>query len=125
MVGPSGQNLDVVAHELMHAEIAERVGWWGRFTQLPVWFDEGLAMQVDLRPRYVLAGGADSETKRVRALGSARDFFQADDARLTWNYAAAKTEAALWVAAVGGDAVYGQLERIRQGKSFEAVVSTK
>lgn len=66
IIGPKGQNPDVIAHELMHAEIANRVGYWRRLTQLPVWFDEGLAMQVDFRPRYVLRNGADTETKRVK-----------------------------------------------------------
>jgi hypothetical protein len=42
MVGPRGQNPDVVA-QFMHAEIAYRVGFWRRFMQVPIWFDEGLA----------------------------------------------------------------------------------
>lgn len=122
MIGPKGQNHDVVAHELMHAEIAYRVGWWGRLTQLPVWFDEGLAMQVDWRPRYVLSGGANAETKTVRALNFPGDFFLSDDQLLTKNYAFAKSEVALWVNEVGKASVYKQLERIRLGESFNAIV---
>ena len=120
MVGPKGQNADVVAHELMHAEIADRVGYWGRFTQLPVWFDEGLAMQVDFRPRYVLRDKARAKTEYVKTLSSASEFFVQDDDLLTKNYASAKAEVALWVADVGNTSVYSRLERIRAGERFDA-----
>jgi hypothetical protein len=126
MIGPKGQNPDVVAHELMHAEISDRIGGnWRRVTQLPVWFDEGLAMQVDFRSRYILRDGAGAETKYVRALRSVNQFFVLDDELLTKNYASAKVEVALWVSEVGNLSVYGQLERIRTGQPFDAVFRGK
>lgn len=125
MVGPKGQNPDVVAHELMHAEIANRVGYWHRFTQLPIWFDEGLAMQVDFRPRYDFHNGAGGKSTNVKTLWSAREFFVPDGDLLTKNYASAKAEVALWVAAVGNKSVYSQLERIRNGETFDAVINGK
>jgi len=118
IVGPKGQNIDVVAHELMHAELFDRVGFWGRITEVPVWFDEGLAMQVDFRPKYLLPGGATPKTKTVTSLNAARDFFVSDDDLLTWNYSAAKIEVAQWLVQVGKDSVYNRLERIRAGDSF-------
>ena len=120
MIGAKGRNLDVVAHELMHAEIVHRVGYWRRLTALPVWFDEGLAMQVDFRPRYRLPQGASSTY--VKTLDSSRDFFVADDQQLTNHYAAAKAEVALWVSGVGHATVYQQLERLASGVAFAAVV---
>jgi hypothetical protein len=125
MVGPKGQNTDVVAHELMHAEIASRVGYWQRFTQLPTWFDEGLAMQVDFRARYNLRNKTDAGYSDVRKLWSAREFFVPDDDLLTNNYAFAKAEVALWIADVGQKSVYSQLERIREGEAFDAVINGK
>ena len=125
MVGPKGQNLDVVAHELMHAELFERVGFWGRFTQIPVWFDEGLAMQVDYRPRYVLSREASAQAKNVRTLESARDFFLQDGDLLTKNYAMAKAEVANWLDDVDRASVYDRLERIRAGESFNAVTQRR
>ncbi len=123
MIGPKGQNLDVVAHELMHAEIADRVGYWGRLTQLPVWFDEGLAMQVDFRPRYVIRDVSGAEAEYVKTLLSAGEFFVQNDDLLTQNYAVAKAEVARWVEDVGGASVYSRLERIRAGESFHAISS--
>jgi hypothetical protein len=127
IVGAKGQNIDVTAHELMHAEIADRVGYWRRFTQLPVWFDEGLAMQVDYRPAYTLSPSESEPTKVdfVKSLQSSRDFFTLSDASLTKNYASAKVVVNQWVADVGSAAVFSRLERIRAGESFESMLDSK
>jgi len=123
-IGPKGQNVDVIAHELMHAEIADRIGVWAKFTDLPTWFDEGLAMQVDFRPEYDVAGGTNFEAQSVRALRSASEFFVPDSKQLTNNYASAKAEVALWIERVGYSHVYAQLERMRRGELFEIVART-
>ncbi|MCS7019151.1 MAG: hypothetical protein NZM34_08595 [Bernardetiaceae bacterium] len=49
VLAPEGINADVLAHELCHAELMARVGWWNRTFQVPAWFDEGLAMLLDNR----------------------------------------------------------------------------
>ena len=119
-VGPKGRSLDVVGHELVHAEVFDRVGPWFRMTQVPVWFDEGLAMQVDYREKYVLPKGVD--TRYIRNASTPASFFVADDQELTRNYGAAKSEVARWVAEVGSTFVYAQLARIRSGEKFTNVV---
>jgi hypothetical protein len=125
LIGPKGQNIDVVAHELMHAEIAAQVGYWNRLVQLPVWFDEGLAMQVDFRKKYFLRDGAGAGTRYVKTRWSVREFFVPDKDLLIKNYASAKAEVASWVAGVGSKSVYSQLERVRAGESFDAVFHGK
>ena len=52
ILNSTGQNVDVAAHEWAHAEFAHRVGFWRRNVQVPTWFDEGFAMQVDRREPY-------------------------------------------------------------------------
>ena len=52
VLGPDGLNVDVIAHETMHAELSERLGWLKREMSIPAWFDEGLAMQADDRESY-------------------------------------------------------------------------
>jgi hypothetical protein len=80
--GPQGQSLDVVSHELAHAELFARIGWWRMLSKVPTWFDEGLAMQFDHRPEYsddayakLAEGGGLTELER---LTTARGFFDAD-----------------------------------------------
>ena len=45
-------SIDVTAHELVHAELAQRLGFWTRTVKLPVWFDEGIAVQLDRRADF-------------------------------------------------------------------------
>ena len=123
MIGPKGRSLDVVAHELMHAELFERVGYWRKFTQIPAWFDEGVAMQVDFRPNYDLPKSEPVDTTYVRQLASARQFFQSNDEQLTRNYASAKAEVSHWIAGVGAESLYQRFERIRKGEQFNAALA--
>lgn len=118
MVGPKGQNVDVVAHELMQAEIHHRVGYLKRFMQLPTWFDEGVAMQVNYRPQYSLSPEDSQSTAYVRDLTSSSTFSRGDDQALTRNYASAKHEVATWLTTVGPASLYSRLQRMRHGHSF-------
>ena len=119
IVGPKGHDVDILAHEELHAEIHHRVGHWYRLTQIPTWFDEGLAMQVDFRERYawsLQAGAVDGAT--VKQWISRSQFFGGDDDALTRRYAMAKEEVRLWLRRLGRENVYGFLERVRQGDRF-------
>jgi hypothetical protein len=123
MVGPKGQNVDVVAHELMHAEIHHRVGYLAYFLQIPTWFDEGVAMQVDYRSRYLLSPQDAQNTAYVRDLTTGSTFFKGDDQALTRNYASAKHEVASWLSKIGSISLYSRLQRMRDGQSFaEAII---
>lgn len=52
VIGPEGQNVDVIAHEWLHAEIQQRVGFFRLLTEVPTWFDEGAALTVDYRAPF-------------------------------------------------------------------------
>jgi hypothetical protein len=119
-VGPLGRNGDVVAHELVHAELTARVGEWAKFSQIPTWFDEGLAMQVDNRPAYDLP--LATPTQFVRTLNSPSQFHAGDDATLTLHYGAAKVEVKTWLDSISPALAYSQLERLRSGEPFSRVV---
>ena len=122
MIGPKGQNIDVVAHELMHAEIHERAGYWNRFMHIPTWFDEGLAMQVDYRPQYVLAAEDEHAKDAVRQLTSFSSFFNGGEKVVVSNYAKARAIVAEWVTKVGKGSVYSRLHQLRAGESFEEAI---
>jgi len=44
-----GLNVDVISHEMSHTELLERSGWWKITTQVPQWFNEGVALMLDKR----------------------------------------------------------------------------
>ena len=122
MVGPRGQNIDVVAHELMHGELHHRAGYLRRFLQVPTWFDEGVAMQVDYRSRYLLLPPEAQNADYIRASTTESSFFVADDEALTRNYASAKEVVASWVRRVGAATLYLRLHRLKNGEPFSEVV---
>lgn len=121
LVGPEGHNLDVVAHELMHAELAERVGYWQRLTDIPTWFDEGVAMQVDLRSKFDVPQRPAIDTSYVRQLTSNWRFSDPDGELLTRNYASAKAEVAHLRDGMGAHEFLQRLDRMRKGERFAAV----
>ena len=103
VLGPDGRgSVDVAAHELAHAEHFERAGWLG-YTLAPLWFVEGLGMQVDHRPRYDDAAWArltrdGEDAPRLDELEGA-GFFTVGD--LTANYAHSRREVAAWLERAG------------------------
>ena len=123
MVGPKGESIDVVAHELMHAEIHHRVGFLKRFLQLPTWFDEGIAMQVDYRNRYALSPQDAQNADDVRGFTTFSSFFKGDEQAVVRNYASAKQVAASWLSKVGSTSLYARLQRMRNGESFAEIVT--
>jgi hypothetical protein len=76
VIGTKGQEIDIIAHELLHAEIVERLGYLNRQLKLPVWLDEGIAMQVDYRQKYDinLSSISQQEIDNVKSLG-VNEFF--------------------------------------------------
>ena len=84
-------SIDVTAHELVHAEVVERVGYWKRQFDIPTWFDEGAAMQVDHRARYRLSGSIGlAEFDRVVGLGTPGQFWTDNKEQNIDNYRGAK-----------------------------------
>jgi hypothetical protein len=120
IIGPEGTNLNVVAHELMHAELFDRVGVWRKLTAIPAWFDEGVAMQVDFRPAYDLKQPIKN-LDAVKRLKSSNQFNAGNNEQLTEHYALAKAIVAKWLSKVGVSNLYSNLEHIREGKDLELV----
>lgn len=120
VLGPDGLNTDVIAHEMMHAELSERTGWLRREMHIPVWFDEGLAMQTDYRAEYSeeewrKATGNGTTAPPLKTLES-RDAFASDD---YWNcYATSKHEVMRWHTIVGRDGLNRFLQLVGDGEDF-------
>ena len=121
LMGPQGHNVDALAHELVHAEIHHRAGALKRWLQLPTWFDEGVAMQVDYRPRYSLPADDAANASEVRQLNSFGAFFAGDEQTVVRNYARARYEAAGWLARTGRHTLYQRLARMQAGESFAEI----
>ncbi len=108
-------NIDVTAHELVHAEVVERVGYWKPQFDIPTWFDEGVAMQVDHRARYRMSGSIGvSEFDRVVGLTAPGQFWRDNKEQNIDNYRGAKGA----VSAVfnhTGEGLYSWLAKVKAG----------
>jgi hypothetical protein len=115
VLGPGGcQSEDVLAHELAHAELAARIGYWRR-KAVPNWFDEGLAVQVD--DRY---SGAEwrsgTEDGRLAPDLDEMGTIKHND----WlGYAMAKHHVGRWLDAVGQEGLRALLLALASGADFE------
>lgn len=117
VIGPRGQNVDVIAHEWLHAEIQQRVGFARLLMEVPVWFDEGAALTLDYRAPFLpdnisLTVG---EVQNVKDLVSGKAFFSGD---IRKNYQAARLAVQPFIVA---ESFFDDLERISSGESFESV----
>lgn len=113
-------SIDVAAHELMHAELADRLGFWTRVTRLPVWFDEGIALQLDWRRGYVVdcAEIGAQRIAHVRTLFRRSQFWDGGNEQIIGHYQAAKCAAAEVLKRHPPHSLYQSLGRLRDGESF-------
>ncbi len=119
VIGPNGRNVDVIAHEWLHAEIQHRVGFWRFLREIPTWFDEGAALTVDdrapFRPENIEL--PDEAVRAVRTLDRGPAFFQGD---VRTHYQAARLAVA---PLIQYETFFDDLAKIDQGQPFESVFS--
>ena len=131
VVGSDGVNLDVLSHELCHAELYHRLGWWRKQTKIPTWFDEGLAMQLDYRPEYnetayvtlldTLSFFPDIKTKATPQL-----FWEGGIEASKQHYILARHEVRRWLRRVKRKGLYDMIdELVENGTSFEELYDIK
>jgi hypothetical protein len=106
VLGPKGRSVDVLAHELAHAELFVRVGYRALAWCVPTWFDEGLAVQFDERPWY--SPEAFEQRRRsgwrmpaLEELASKDTFFDGSRDEVRFRYAGARIILHQWVDAMG------------------------
>ena len=136
ILGPDGNNADVIAHELCHNELFARIGWWRVKRQIPQWFNEGLALMVDYRfsnpsvwepPDGLPAtGSTQSETiprpprslLKLTELETTHDFFGGDQQHTLLAYETAADEVTRWLSVVGRASIPILIDEVSAGQSF-------
>lgn len=139
VLGPEGNNADVIAHELCHDELFARLGWWRVKRQIPQWFNEGLALMVDYRfsspavwehPDSSAQSGDDIPWSpypmpyaphpmlKLTDLETTRDFFGGDYWHTMLAYQTAAREIAHWLSVVGRGQVTVLTNAVAGGETF-------
>ncbi len=108
-----GLNENVIAHEMCHVELMERLGWWKVKRHVPTWLDEGLALQTDDRfvesrdslQRYIdfraeleMYSLGNQYAIPLRELETNRQFFSGNEAETRIAYLTAATQVAVMLA---------------------------
>lgn len=124
VLGPSAFNLDIISHEICHAELLAQVGWFARDNEIPTWFDEGLAMQLDHRSRYAeknlkIFGAALLQENEVQQLKGPNEFWSEDSETTRIRYILAKQTVHEWLGSNPTEKLGLFCDKLRNGISFE------
>ncbi len=115
--------LDILAHELTHAELHTRLDE-KVLRALPTWFDEGLATQNDYRPRYSEAAWQEQTENGARAIAledmdTPDEFYAGTSDERRSRYVCAKHEVRGWMDAHGQAGLLALLDALASGEPFE------
>ena len=127
VINHQAHDVNLVAHELMHAQVREILGYWAYQIKIPTWFDEGVAMQVDHRESYKVDYKlfSQQEMNRVKTLNSPAKFWTNSKEQDIKNYRTAKAAVQKMLAQYPPNTLYTMLLKIRQGGEFSSIFSSK
>jgi hypothetical protein len=118
---------NIIAHEISHTVLYRNIGWYKRTFEIPAWFDEGLAMQVDDREYYSIDSllakqKAGIKLPDVRAFRKMADMFDGDHAAVMLNYATSKYVIHEWLK---DHSLKNFIAAINRGESFDNAYALK
>ena len=117
-------NIDILAHEMMHAELHARL-YKGKLPQtlIPVWFDEGVATQCDYREQYseeewVIKTDNGSNVIDLDEIDTATEFYGGSIEDRRFRYLISRHELKVWIEKNGIDALIELVESVNVGQNF-------
>jgi hypothetical protein len=122
VISNQGIDLDILAHEISHAEFYERIGFYNWSFKIPRWFDEGLAIQNDNRNYYSedtlkFKSNNYKNLPDVKKLKTGKQFNEeGSHEQIMLNFMTAKHEVKNWYTKEKLDKL---IKDINSGKNFE------
>ena len=116
--------VDVLAHELTHAEMFERLSGKA-FRRVPTWFNEGIALQNDCREQYGPEAWAEQTDngKKIVAhedMDTAAEFYSGTKEDRRFRYLNAKHDVAQWLEKHGLQGFMALIDSLNGGEDFSA-----
>ena len=114
-------DVDILSHEICHTELYAHLGWWKNMRQIPSWFDEGLAMQLDDRKAYSESAYIHLLDRLdyypdVKVYTSSKQFFSGNSSDIQRNLILAKHEIYHWF---NQKSILTFVQQIKAGHSFQ------
>lgn len=134
VLNAQGLNADVIAHEMGHIELLTRIGWWKTTTDIPQWFNEGLALMLDRRfvpeqnPReryrsyryewrYYTRNGRD--LLLLKDISTMKEFFGGDQRHVMTAYMTSGMEVSYWLLRRGDAGLQRFIRQMQTDASFD------
>lgn len=116
--------IDILAHELSHAELYERLSGKA-FRRVPTWFNEGIALQNDCREQYGPEAWAEQTDngKKIVAhedMDTSAEFYSGTKEDRRFRYLNAKHDVAQWLEKHGLQGFMALIDRLNGGEDFSA-----
>lgn len=115
-------NVDILAHEITHAELHSRLSVRA-LKNLPVWFDEGLALQNDYREQYgleawIVQTDNGKNTVALAAMDEPSEFYAGTAEDRRFRYLNAKHEVSQWMETHKYQGLLELLDKLNDGEAF-------
>lgn len=118
-------NADIVAHELTHAELHKRL-YDGKLRgkSVPIWFDEGIALQNDFREKYsedswLKETDNGSNIINLDEMDTASEFYAGDSEDRRLRYLISRQELKIWIEKNSMEQLIELVNRINSGEDFQ------
>ena len=116
-------NIDIIAHELTHAELHTRLNMKA-LKSIPTWFDEGLATQNDYREQYGLDAWIEQTDNGKNALpledmDTGFEFYADPVEDRRFRYLNAKHEVSVWMDTHQQKGLLELLDKLNNGEEFD------
>ena len=120
-------NIDIIAHELTHAELHTRLNM-NALKRIPTWFDEGLATQNDYREQYGLEAWIEQTDNGKNALpledmDTGSEFYAGTKEDRRFRYLNAKHEISVWMDTHQQKGLLELLDKLNNGEDFDIAYS--
>ncbi len=115
-------NIDILAHELTHAELHTRLSVSAQ-KRIPTWFDEGIALQNDYREQYgqetwVEQTDNGAQTVAIEDMDEASEFYAGTAEDRRFRYLNAKHEVSGWMATHQRQGLMELIDSLNDGEDF-------
>lgn len=104
VLGKIGYDLDIISHELCHAVLLSKVGYFNKTRNIPLWFDEGIALQLDNRlylKDTLFEKNYKTDAAYLQKIANPQGFYLENWDETLKNYIVARYELKIWLSKAG------------------------